>query len=101
MNTDNDTYTAGSCFDDFLLEEGLLYEAQTVAMKKVLAFQIEKAMQEQNLSKTKMAKRMHTSRAAVDRLIDPLSTSVTVATIAKAAAALGMQFTFTLHSPPH
>jgi hypothetical protein len=35
MNTDNDTYTAGSRFGDFLLEEGLLYEAQTVAMKKV------------------------------------------------------------------
>ncbi|OUD12506.1 helix-turn-helix domain-containing protein [Thioflexithrix psekupsensis] len=101
MTTDNEFYTAGSRFDDFLLEEGILHEAETFAMKKVIAFQIEKAMKERNLSKTEMAKRMRTSRAAVDRLIDPTSTSVTFATIAKAATALGMHFTFTLTPSSH
>ncbi len=98
MTTNNETYTAGSSFDDFLLEEGILYEAEAAAMKKVIAFQIEQVMQAQNLSKTEMAKRMRTSRAAVDRLIDPTSTSVTFATVAKAAAALGMHFKISLTS---
>jgi antitoxin HicB len=102
MNIAQETYTTGSSFNDFLEEEGILYEAEAAAMKKVIAFQIEKAMKDQHVSKTEMAKRMHTSRAAVDRLIDPASTSVTFITVAKAAAALGMHFNVILtplHSP--
>jgi antitoxin HicB len=95
---DKEIYTAGSSFDDFLKEEGMLYEAEAAAMKKVIAFQIEKAMKERRISKTEMAKRMHTSRAAVDRLIDPTSTSVTFVTVAKAAAVLGMHFNINLVS---
>ncbi|MDY6991167.1 MAG: helix-turn-helix transcriptional regulator [Pseudomonadota bacterium] len=94
MNYEN--YHAGSNFDNFLEEEGILYEVEAAAMKKIIAFQIEKAMQEQHISKTEMARRMRTSRAAVDRLIDPNSTSVTFITIAKAAAALGMRFNIML-----
>ncbi len=102
MKEDTEFYTAGSRFDDFLEEEGILYEAEAAAMKKVIAFQIEQAMKEQHISKSEMAKRMHTSRAAVDRLIDPKSTSVTFITVAKAAAALGLHFNFTLsNSPAH
>ncbi len=100
MSTDTERYTTGSNFDDFLEEEGILYEAEAAAMKKAIAFQIEKAMKEQHLSKTEMAKRMRTSRAAIDRLIDPESTSITFLTIAKAAAALGMRFHFTLNDTP-
>jgi len=57
----------GSSLDDFLEEEGRLAEAETVAAKRVLAFQIAKLMAEQQLSKAEMARRMSTSRAAAER----------------------------------
>ncbi|MBX7234002.1 MAG: helix-turn-helix domain-containing protein [Caldilineales bacterium] len=79
----------GSSLDDFLEEEGLLAEAEAVAVKRVLAFQIEQLMRDQQLSKAEMARRMNTSRAAVDRLLDPESASATLATLEKAAFALG------------
>jgi predicted XRE-type DNA-binding protein len=79
----------GSSLDDFLTEEGRLAEAEAVAAKRVLAFQISKLMAEQRLSKAEMARRMNTSRAAVDRLLDLDTESATVATLEKAAAALG------------
>ena len=79
----------GSSLDDFLMEEGQLAEAEAVAAKRVLAFQISQLMAEQQLSKAEMARRMSTSRAAVDRLLDFDTESATVATLEKAAAALG------------
>ncbi len=79
----------GSSLDDFLSEEGRLAEAEAVAAKRVLAFQISKLMAEQQLSKAEMARRMSTSRAAVDRLLDLDTESATLATLEKAAAALG------------
>jgi antitoxin HicB len=79
----------GSTLDDFLDEEGRLAEAEAVAAKRVLAFQIAQLMEEQQLSKAEMARRMSTSRAAVDRLLDYDSESATLVTLEKAAAALG------------
>jgi antitoxin HicB len=79
----------GSNFDDFLAEEGLLTEAQAVAVKRVLAYQIEQLMVAQNLSKTDMARRMNTSRAALNRLLDPANPSVTLQTLERAASVLG------------
>jgi len=79
----------GSSLDDFLLEEGRLAEAEAVAAKRVLAFQISQLMAEQQLSKAEMARRMSTSRAAVDRLLDFNIESATLATLEKAATALG------------
>ena len=79
----------GSSFDAFLKEEGIYEVATASAMKKVLALQIEGAMKEQQLTKTAMAKRMHTSRAALNRLLDNSDTSLTLTTLASAAAALG------------
>lgn len=79
----------GSNFDDFLKEEGVYEQSTAAAMKKVLALQIEEGMREQNLTKTAMAKRMHTSRAALNRLLDDRDTSLTLTTLASAAAALG------------
>ncbi len=79
----------GSNFDDFLAEEGLLIDAQAVAVKRVLAYQIEQLMMSQNLSKTVMARRMHTSRASLDRLLDPANPSVTLQTLERAASVLG------------
>ena len=79
----------GSNFDDFLAEEGLLTEAQALAVKRVLAYQIEQLMISQNLSKTVMAQRMNTSRAALNRLLDPANPSVTLQTLERAASVLG------------
>jgi plasmid maintenance system antidote protein VapI len=86
----------GSDFDDFLAEEGLLEEAETTAVKRVLAFQINELMKSQNLSKTEMARRMNTSRAALERLLDPENRSVTLHTMDKAARSLGKRLRLTL-----
>ena len=86
----------GASLDDYLEEEGLLAEAEVVAVKRVLAFQIEQLMEEQQLSKAEMARRMNTSRAAVDRLLNPDSESATLATLEKAAFALGRRLQIAL-----
>lgn len=79
----------GSDFDDFLAEEGLLAEAEAVAVKRVIAYQLATLMKKDNLTKTALARRMNTSRAALDRLLDPNNESVTLQTIERAAVALG------------
>ena len=79
----------GSNFDDFLEKEGIFEQSTAAAMKKVLALQIEEGMNEQQITKTAMAKRMHTSRAALNRLLDDRDTSLTLTTLASAATALG------------
>lgn len=79
----------GSDFDDFLREEGLLEEAEAVAAKRVLAYQISEAMKERHLSKADMARQMGTSRSSLDRLLDPSVPSVTLLTIERAARVLG------------
>lgn len=85
MNQEN----VGSSLDSFLEEEGLLAEAEAVAVKRVLAFQLAQLMIEQQVTKAEMARRMNTSRTAVDRLLDPESEAATLTTLEKAAAALG------------
>jgi antitoxin HicB len=84
----NEKHLGGS-LDDFLEGEGRLAEAEAVATRRVLAFQIAKLMEEQQASKAEMARRMSTSRAAVEGLLDLDSESATLATLEKAAAALG------------
>ena len=79
----------GPSLDDFLVEEGIFEEVNDAAVKRVLVWQIEQAMKEQDLSKTAMAERMHTSRAQVDRLLDPHNESVTLQTLQKAARTVG------------
>lgn len=81
----------GSSFDDFLAEEAMLEEATAVAVKRLIAWQIEQEMEAQKLTKTAMAKKMHTSRAALNRLLDETDTSLTLTTLASAATALGRQ----------
>jgi transcriptional regulator with XRE-family HTH domain len=65
-------------------------------MKRVLAWQISQLMKKQRVTKSEMAKRMRTSRAALDRLLDADNTSVTLQTMGRAAAALGKQLSVTL-----
>jgi antitoxin HicB len=79
----------GSTFDSFLEEEGIREEVEAVAIKRVLAWQLEQAMQEQRKTKQAMAKQLRTSRSQLDRLLDPQNVSVTLDTITRAARALG------------
>ena len=79
----------GSSFADFLKEEDLYEDVTAHAIKRVLAWQIEQAMQAQGLTKVEMAKRMNTSRAQLDRLLDPSNDKVQLDTIQRAAAAVG------------
>ncbi len=79
----------GSNFDDFLSEESILDHTSAVAVKRIIARQIEQEMAKQKLTKTAMAKKMHTSRAALNRLLDESDTSLTLLTLTSAAAALG------------
>jgi antitoxin HicB len=80
---------SGSTFDSFLDKEGIREEVEAVAIKRVLAWQLEQAMRERQKTKQAMAKQLHTSRSQLDRLLDPQNISVTLDTIARAARALG------------
>ena len=86
----------GSSFDDFLKKEALFDEATAVALKRVIAWQIAQEMKTQHLTKTELAKRMHTSRAALNRLLDEEGASLTLTTLASASAALGKKISFRL-----
>lgn len=79
----------GSDFDDFLQKEGLLAETETTAVKRVIAHQIREEMKERHISKSGLARIMHTSRSSLDRLLDPENASVTLLTLENAALALG------------
>jgi antitoxin HicB len=80
---------SGSTFDSFLEQEGIREEVEAVAIKRVLAWQLSQAMQEQQKTKQAMAKQLHTSRSQLDRLLDPQNVSVTLDTITRAARVLG------------
>jgi predicted XRE-type DNA-binding protein len=88
----------GSSFDDFLQEEGLLDEANAVAIKRVISWQIDQEMKAQKLTKSAMAKKMHTSRAALNRLLDETDTSLTLTTLSRAATVLGKKFRIELEN---
>ena len=80
---------SGSSFDSFLEQEGIREEVEAVAIKRVLAWQLEQAMRKEQKTKQAMAKQLHTSRSQLDRLLDPQNVSVTLDTITRAARALG------------
>ncbi len=79
----------GSSLDDWLDEEGILPEVDAAALKAGIAWQVERGMGEKKMSKSQMARAMRTSRAALDRLLDPKNESVTLRTMARAAKVLG------------
>jgi antitoxin HicB len=87
---------SGSNLDDFLRDEGILEEVEAAALKRVVALQLEDIIKKQRLKKTSVAQRMRTSRAALDRLLDPENTSVTLLTLNRAAHALGRKISIKL-----
>jgi len=86
----------GSNLDDFLHEEGILAEVERDAIKEIIASQILNLMQEQKISKVEMSRRMGTSRSALDRLLDPSNTSVSLKTLDKAASSMGKKLNIQL-----
>jgi antitoxin HicB len=81
----------GSSFNDFLKDEGLNQEASAVAIKRVLAWQLEKAMANEGVTKNEMAKRMRTSRSQLERILDPDNDKIQLDTVFKAARVLGRE----------
>jgi DNA-binding Xre family transcriptional regulator len=79
----------GSSLDETLAEDGTLAEVEAAALKRVIAWQVSRGMDERRMSKSEMARAMRTSRAALDRLLDPANESVTLRTMARAAKVLG------------
>ena len=86
----------GSDFDELLREEGIYDQVQAVAVKRVLAYELERNMQRAQLTKTDMAKRMGTTRAQLDRLLNPENPSTTLQTLVKAAGAVGKRVKISL-----
>ncbi len=89
MTDENDAGRAGASFDAFLAEEGMLEETNERAIKRVIAWQLSTAMEAEGLSKAALAERIGTSRSQLDRLLDPMAGNVTLATLSRAARALG------------
>jgi len=90
----------GSSFDDFLKEEGIYEEVQAASIKRVLSWQLQQAMEASHISKAEMARRMHTSRSHLDRLLDPDNERVQLDTLIKAAAVVGKRVRIELEDHP-
>lgn len=85
-----------SDFDEFLKDEGIYEETNDIAIKRVIAYQLEQEMKAQNITKTKMAELMNTSRAVVNRLLNPDNSSLTLHTLESATTALGKKLNISI-----
>ena len=79
----------GASFDSFLDDEGIRERVEDIAIKRVVAFQIKAEMEKKQLTRTELAKKMHTSRSSINRLLDPEDEAITFKTLKKAASVLG------------
>jgi antitoxin HicB len=77
-----------SSLDDFLKDDGVFEQTQTLAVKEVVVWQLIEAMQQRSLTKTQLANLLKTSRSQVDRLLDP-TRDVTLSTLQRAAGLVG------------
>lgn len=84
----------GSDFDDFLAEEGIKAEVETLALKRVVSHQLQEIIEQEQMSKSELARLMKTNRTSVNRMLDPENPSLTVASLGKVAAALGRKLEF-------
>lgn len=83
-------------FDEFLKEDNIYEEVNEIAIKRVIAYQLEQEMKSQNITKTKMAEMMNTSRAVVNRLLNPDNSSLTLHTLQSATNALGKKLNISI-----
>ena len=89
MSTEIETGKVGSFFEDFLKEQGTYEETTERAVKRVLAFQLAEEMKAKGITKVKMAEMLDTSRAQLNRLLDPTADNVTLASLSKVAKMMG------------
>lgn len=87
--TNIEKYRLGSTFDSFLEEQGILAETTERAVKHVIAWQLGEIMAKEKITKVEMALRMAVSRSQLDRILDPDDDAMTLATLTKAAKAVG------------
>jgi predicted XRE-type DNA-binding protein len=85
-----------SDFDEFLIDDGIYEDVNDIAIKRVIAYQLEQEMKAQNITKTKMAELMNTSRAVVNRLLNPDNSSLTLHTLESATQALGKRLNISI-----
>jgi len=85
----------GQNFDDFLMEQGIFDEVNELAAKKLITYQLKQAMQERNLTKSYIAKKMKTSRVAVDNILDP-NFNTSIESLERFAFILGKKLTISL-----
>jgi len=93
---ENEKGRVGGSFAAFLDEHGIREDVESRAVKELIAEQISAAMKAEGLSKVAMARRMHTTRAQLDRLLDSANPSVTLTTLQRAAKAVGRHLTIVL-----
>lgn len=86
----------GSDFDSFLAEETLLDKTEAVAIKRVMTYELEQLMKDKHVTKSTLATQLKTSRSALDRLLDPENTSVTLRSLVRTATVLGKKLTISL-----
>jgi len=86
----------GSSFDSFLDEEGLLEDAEAVAIKRVIAYALQEEMKKKHMTKSDAAAKLHTSRASLERLLNPENTSITLRTLVRAAHMAGKKLNISL-----
>ena len=85
-----------SDFDALLKEDNIYEEVNDIAIKRVIAYQLEEEMKAQSITKTKMAEMMNTSRAVVNRLLNPNNSSLTLHTLEAATNALGKRLSISI-----
>jgi hypothetical protein len=88
----------GSSLDDFLESEDILGDAEAIAVKRIISWQVQEEMKKQHINKSLLAKKMKTSRAVVDRILDPQNTSLTLRNIERTARALNLHLEIKLCS---
>jgi antitoxin HicB len=86
----------GGSFEEFLKKEGLHRQVEIQAGKEILAWKLQSAMKERKMTVSALARKMDTSRAAINRILDPANPSVTLGTLEKTAVALGKRWRFDL-----
>jgi hypothetical protein len=91
----NDMKRIGQNFDDFLDEQDIYDEVKELAAKKIIALQLQRELEAQNVSKSQIAKKMRTSRAAIDNILDP-SYNTSLGSLARFAGLLGKKLSITL-----
>jgi antitoxin HicB len=86
----------GSDFNDFLKEDGIYEETNDIAIKRVIAYQLEQEMKAQSITKTKMAEMMNTSCAVINRLLNPDNSSLTLHTLESETTVLGKRLNISI-----